>query len=81
MREKLEHGVIKHGTKLLYAYCEATVPKLTVITRKAYGEAYDVMNSKQPRLCWIDSASRLEAVDARLREPYKPALTCVDSTC
>jgi propionyl-CoA carboxylase beta chain len=42
-----EHGgIIKHGAKLLYAYCEATVPKLTVITRKAYGGAYDVMSSK-----------------------------------
>lgn len=42
-------GIIKHGAKLLYAYCEATVPKLTVITRKAYGGAYDVMNSKHIR--------------------------------
>ena len=42
-----EHGgIIKHGAKLLYAYCEATVPKLTLITRKAYGGAYDVMSSK-----------------------------------
>ena len=42
-----EHGgIIKHGAKLLYAYAEATVPKLTVITRKAYGGAYDVMSSK-----------------------------------
>ena len=39
-------GIIRHGAKLLYAFCEATVPKLTVITRKAYGGAYDVMNSK-----------------------------------
>jgi propionyl-CoA carboxylase beta chain len=39
-------GLIKHGAKLLFAYAEATVPKLTVITRKAYGGAYDVMNSK-----------------------------------
>ena len=39
-------GIILHGAKLLYAYAEATVPKLTVITRKAYGGAYDVMNSK-----------------------------------
>lgn len=39
-------GIIKHGAKLLYAFCEATVPKVTVITRKAYGGAYDVMNSK-----------------------------------
>lgn len=45
-----EHGgIIKHGAKLLYAYCEATVPKVTVITRKAYGGAYDVMNSKHVR--------------------------------
>jgi acetyl-CoA carboxylase carboxyltransferase component len=42
-------GIIKHGAKLLYAYCEATVPKLTVITRKAYGGAYDVMSSKHVR--------------------------------
>ena len=42
-------GIIRHGSKLLYAYCEATVPKLTVITRKGYGGAYDVMASKQTR--------------------------------
>ncbi len=40
------NGIIRHGAKLLYAYCEATVPKLAVITRKAYGGAYDVMSSK-----------------------------------
>ena len=39
-------GIIKHGAKLLYAYAEATVPKITFITRKAYGGAYDVMSSK-----------------------------------
>src|SRR5574340_730729 len=45
-----EHGgIIRHGAKLLYAYCEATVPKITVITRKAYGGAYGVMNSKHIR--------------------------------
>ena len=42
-------GIIVHGAKLLFAYCEATVPKLTVITRKAYGGAYDVMSSKHIR--------------------------------
>lgn len=42
-------GIIKHGAKLLYAYCEATVPKITLITRKAYGGAYDVMSSKHIR--------------------------------
>jgi len=40
------NGIITHGAKLLYAFCEATVPRVTVITRKAYGGAYDVMNSK-----------------------------------
>ncbi|HVS18427.1 MAG TPA: acyl-CoA carboxylase subunit beta [Planctomycetota bacterium] len=55
-----EHdGIIRHGAKLLYAYCEATVPKLTVITRKAYGGAYDVMASKHIRadvnLAWPGS--------------------------
>lgn len=45
-----EHrGIITHGAKLLYAYCEATVPKITVITRKAFGGAYDVMSSKHIR--------------------------------
>jgi len=39
-------GIIRHGAKLLYAFCEATVPKITIITRKAYGGAYDVMSSK-----------------------------------
>jgi propionyl-CoA carboxylase beta chain len=43
------HGIIVHGAKLLYAFCEATVPKVTVITRKAYGGAYDVMSSKHVR--------------------------------
>jgi propionyl-CoA carboxylase beta chain len=55
-----EHGgIIRSGAKLLYAYCEATVPKLTVITRKAYGGAYDVMSSKHIRgdlnLAWPTS--------------------------
>ena len=45
--ELQEHGgIIRNGAKLLYAYAEATVPKITVITRKAYGGAYDVMASK-----------------------------------
>jgi propionyl-CoA carboxylase beta chain len=42
-------GIIANGAKLLYAFCEATVPRVTVITRKAYGGAYDVMNSKHIR--------------------------------
>ncbi|RLI29700.1 methylmalonyl-CoA carboxyltransferase, partial [Candidatus Bathyarchaeota archaeon] len=53
-----EHGgIIRHGSKLLYAYCEATVPKITVILRKAYGGAYDVMGSKHSgadvNLAWL----------------------------
>ncbi len=52
-------GIIRNGAKLLYAYCEATVPKITVITRKAYGGAYDVMCSKHVRgdvnLAWPSS--------------------------
>lgn len=42
-------GIIRHGAKLLYAFAEATVPKITIITRKAYGGAYDVMSSKHLR--------------------------------
>ena len=45
--EQEYRGIIRHGSKLLYAFAEATVPKITVITRKAYGGAYVVMNSKQ----------------------------------
>ena len=48
-REQEHNGIIRHGAKLLYAFAEATVPKVTVITRKAYGGAYDVMSSKHLR--------------------------------
>jgi propionyl-CoA carboxylase beta chain len=44
-----ERGIIRHGAKLLYAFCEATVPKITIITRKAYGGAYIAMSSKHIR--------------------------------
>ena len=47
--QQSQTGIIRHGAKLLYAYAEATVPKVTVITRKAYGGAYDVMSSKHLR--------------------------------
>lgn len=46
-KEQELHGIIRHGAKIVYAFAEATVPKLTVITRKAYGGAYIVMNSKE----------------------------------
>ena len=61
---KQEHGgIIRSGAKLLYAYCEATVPKLTVITRKAYGGAYDVMSSKHIRGDLILPAHRRDRCD------------------
>lgn len=55
-----EHGgIIKHGAKLLYAFAEATVPKITIITRKAYGGAYDVMSSKHVfEPMWISPSPR-----------------------
>jgi len=61
-------GIIRHGAKLLYAYCESTVPKLTVITRKAYGGAYDVMSSKHIRgdlnLSWPSAEIAVMGPDA-----------------
>ncbi|MFN8548151.1 MAG: carboxyl transferase domain-containing protein, partial [Candidatus Eisenbacteria bacterium] len=64
-------GVIKHGAKLLYAYCEATVPKLTVITRKAYGGAYDVMSSKHIRgdynVAWPGAEIAVMGADGAVR--------------
>jgi propionyl-CoA carboxylase beta chain len=60
-------GIIKHGAKLLFAYCEATVPKITVITRKAYGGAYDVMSSRHIRgdynVAWPTSELAVMGVD------------------
>ena len=60
-----EHGgIIRHGAKLLYAYCEATVPKITVITRKAYGGAYDVMSLQaHPRRHQLRLAHRRDRRD------------------
>jgi acetyl-CoA carboxylase carboxyltransferase component len=64
-------GIIRHGAKLLYAYCEATVPKLTLITRKAYGGAYDVMASKHIRadfnFAWPTAEIAVMGVDAAVR--------------
>src|SRR5713226_2915809 len=66
-----EHnGIIRHGAKLLYAYCEATVPKLTVIVRKAYGGAYDVLGSKHIRadvnLAWPSAEIAVMGPDAAI---------------
>ncbi|HZY48124.1 MAG TPA: acyl-CoA carboxylase subunit beta, partial [Candidatus Bathyarchaeia archaeon] len=66
-----EHdGIIRHGSKLLYAYCEASVPKLTIITRKAYGGAYDVLGSKHIRadvnLAWPSAEIAVMGPDAAI---------------
>ncbi len=65
------NGIITNGAKLLYAYCEATVPKITVITRKAYGGAYDVMNSKHIRgdfnYAWPQLNSQLWVLKVQLK--------------
>ncbi len=66
-----EHdGIIRHGSKLLYAYCEASVPKLTVIVRKAYGGAYDVLGSKHIRadvnLAWPSAEIAVMGPDAAI---------------
>jgi acetyl-CoA carboxylase carboxyltransferase component len=75
-----EHGgIIRHGAKLLYAYCEATVPKLTVITRKAYGGAYDVMASKHIRadfnFAWPTAEIAVMGVDAAVKIIFRKELT------
>ena len=69
-----EHqGVIDHGAKLLYAYCEATVPKLSVILRKAYGGAYIVMSSKHVggdiNLAWPTAEIAVMGCKRRRRDP------------
>ena len=71
-------GIIRHGAKLLYAYCEATVPKLTVITRKAYGGAYDVMASKHTgadfNLAWPSSEIAVMGADGAVNILYRREL-------
>jgi acetyl-CoA carboxylase carboxyltransferase component len=74
-----EHnGIIKHGAKLLYAYCEATVPKLTVITRKAYGGAFDVMGSKNVggdfNLAWPTAEIAVVGAEAAVNLLYRKEL-------
>ncbi|MFQ3535895.1 MAG: acyl-CoA carboxylase subunit beta [Aggregatilineales bacterium] len=76
---KQEHGgIIRAGAKLLYAYCEATVPKLTVITRKAYGGAYDVMSSKHIRgdlnLAWPTAEIAVMGPDGAVNIIYRDEL-------
>ena len=78
-----EHGgIIKHGAKLLYAYCEATVPKLTVITRKAYGGAYDVMSSKHIRgdmnFAWPTAEIAVMGAAGAVNIIFKDAINAAD---
>jgi propionyl-CoA carboxylase beta chain len=78
-----EHGgIIRHGAKLLYAYCEATVPKLTVITRKAYGGAYDVMSSKHIRgdlnLAWPTAEIAVMGADGAVNILHRETLAGAD---
>jgi acetyl-CoA carboxylase carboxyltransferase component len=74
-----EHGgIIRHGAKLLYAYCEATVPKVTVITRKAYGGAYDVMSSKHVggdvNLAWPTARIAVMGVEGAVKIIFRDEL-------
>ena len=78
-----EHGgIIRHGAKLLYAYCEATVPKVTVITRKAYGGAYDVMSSKHVRgdvnLAWPTARIAVMGAEGAVNILYRDELAAAD---
>jgi acetyl-CoA carboxylase carboxyltransferase component len=78
-----EHGgIIRHGAKLLYAYCEATVPKITVITRKAYGGAYCVMNSKHIRsdlnLAWPTAEIAVMGPDGAVNIIFREVLQGAD---
>ena len=75
-------GIIRHGAKLLYAYCEATVPKVTVITRKAYGGAYDVMSSKHIRgdinLAWPTAEIAVMGAEGAVNIIHRDELAAAD---
>ena len=78
-----EHGgIIRHGAKLLYAYAEATVPKVTVITRKAYGGAYDVMSSKHIRgdvnLAWPTARIAVMGVEGAVNIIFRDELAAAE---
>jgi acetyl-CoA carboxylase carboxyltransferase component len=75
-----EHGgIIRHGAKLLYAYCEATVPRITIITRKAYGGAYCVMNSRpiggDLALAWPSAEMAVMGADGAVNILYRRELS------
>jgi len=75
-------GIIRHGAKLLYAYCEATVPKITIITRKAYGGAYVVMSSKHIRgdinLAWPTSEIAVMGAEGAVNVLFRRELKAAD---
>src|SRR6185436_14379635 len=75
-------GIIRHGAKLLFAYSEATVPKLTVITRKAYGGAYDVMSSKHIRgdmnFAWPTAEIAVMGAEGAVSIIFKDAIAAAD---
>jgi propionyl-CoA carboxylase beta chain len=75
-------GIIRHGAKLLYAYAEATVPKLAVITRKAYGGAYDVMSSKHIRadfnFAWPTAEVAVMGPEGAVNIVFSPELVAAD---
>ena len=76
-------GIIREGAKLLFAFCEATVPKITIITRKAYGGAYDVMNSKHIRgdlnYAWPHSEIAVMGPNGAVEIIYKRQIAASDS--
>lgn len=76
------NGIIRHGAKLIYAYAEATVPKVTVITRKAYGGAYDVMGSKHLRadvnLAWPSAQIAVMGAQGAVNILYRRELAAAD---
>jgi propionyl-CoA carboxylase beta chain len=76
-------GIIRHGAKLLYAYAEATVPKITIITRKAYGGAYDVMGSKHLRcdvnLAWPTAEIAVMGAEGAVNIVYRRELSAASA--
>jgi acetyl-CoA carboxylase carboxyltransferase component len=82
-KQQEHNGIIRHGAKLLYAYCEATVPKLTVITRKAYGGAFDVMGSKHVggdfNYAWPTAEIAVMGVEAAVKLIYRKEMDRFDA--
>ncbi len=80
-----EHGgIIRHGAKLLYAYCEATVPKINIVTRKAYGGAFCVLSPRATRgdlaLAWPSSELAVMGADGAVNILYRRDLNCSPKT-